>query len=123
MTHSTIEPIKVLVCGGRRYENRRQINTVLMKIHTERGIALVIHGAASGADTLAGMWARHNHIPVCEFPANWSQRGRQAGPERNGHMLQFGKPDLVVAFPGGSGTANMIAQAERAGVDVLKVEP
>jgi UDP-N-acetylmuramoylalanine-D-glutamate ligase len=35
-------------------------------------------------------------------------------------MLDEGKPDLVVAFPGGRGTANMVQQAHRAGVEVYK---
>jgi UDP-N-acetylmuramoylalanine-D-glutamate ligase len=30
-----------------------------------------------------------------------------------------GKPDLVVAFPGGRGTANMVEQAKQAGVEVI----
>jgi hypothetical protein len=31
-------------------------------------------------------------------------------------MLDQGKPDLVVAFPGGRGTANLVKQARAAGV-------
>jgi hypothetical protein len=38
-------------------------------------------------------------------------------------MLEEGKPDLVVAFPGGTGTANMVKQARAAGVEVLEVSP
>jgi hypothetical protein len=37
-------------------------------------------------------------------------------------MLMEGKPDLVVAFPGGRGTANMIEQARKAGVEVLEIK-
>ena len=37
-------------------------------------------------------------------------------------LLDEGKPDLVVAFPGGGGTADMILRAERAGVPVRQVE-
>jgi hypothetical protein len=33
-------------------------------------------------------------------------------------MLDEGKPDLVLAFPGGRGTRNMVGQAKRAGVPV-----
>ena len=38
---------------------------------------------------------------------------------RNARMLAEGKPDLVVAFPGGRGTADMVAQARKAGVRVV----
>jgi hypothetical protein len=36
-------------------------------------------------------------------------------------MLDEGKPDLVVAFPGGTGTADMVKRAELAGVKVVKL--
>jgi hypothetical protein len=36
-------------------------------------------------------------------------------------MLVYGKPQLVVAFPGGGGTANMVEQAEAAGVKVKPI--
>jgi hypothetical protein len=34
----------------------------------------------------------------------WDELGKKAGPLRNQRMLDEGKPDLVVAFPGGGGT-------------------
>jgi hypothetical protein len=52
------------------------------------------------------------------YPANWDRDGKSAGRMRNVHMLRSGKPDGVVAFPGGDGTAHMIAIAERARVPV-----
>ena len=36
------------------------------------------------------------------------KHGNAAGPIRNQRMLDHGKPDIVVAFPGGSGTADMV---------------
>jgi predicted Rossmann-fold nucleotide-binding protein len=39
---------------------------------------------------------------------------------RNARMLTY-KPDLVIAFPGGRGTEDMISQARTAGVTVTKV--
>jgi hypothetical protein len=37
---------------------------------------------------------------------------------RNTQMLAEGRPDGVVAFPGGRGTANMVRQAAAAGLGV-----
>jgi hypothetical protein len=72
------------------------------------GIACVIHGGANGADYIAGRWAQDTGgIPVEEFPADWNRHGNSAGPIRNQEMLDKGKPDLVVAFPGGRGTADI----------------
>ena len=36
-------------------------------------------------------------------------------------MLDEGKPDLVVAFPGGRGTAHMTRIARGAGIEVIEV--
>ena len=87
-----------------------------------RVVSLVIHGAARGADTLLDEWAQVWGIPSLAFPAQWRRLGRAAGPLRNGRMLAEGKPDLVIAFPGGRGTADMVRQAEAAGVRVIRVD-
>lgn len=51
-----------------------------------------------------------------------TQREAAAGPIRNSRMLREGKPDLVLAFPGHGGTADMVKQAGEAGVGVMKAE-
>ena len=66
-------------------------------------------------------WAKEIDIPCWGFPADWNSYGKAAGPIRNKQMLDEGKPDVVIAFPGGTGTANMIMQATKAGVKVVKV--
>ena len=40
-------------------------------------------------------------------------------PDKN-HLMEIA-PDLVVAFPGGRGTADMVGAAERRGVRVMKI--
>jgi hypothetical protein len=37
-------------------------------------------------------------------------------------MLTSENPDVIVAFEGGAGTADMIRQGRKAGVDVYEVE-
>jgi len=113
--------MKVLVCGGRDYVDRESLFATLTAIHTATPFALVIHGAAKGADRLAGEWAESVGIPVAAYPADWKRYRGSAGPRRNAQMLAEGKPDLVVAFPGGTGTANMIGQATAASVQVHQV--
>lgn len=112
---------RVLVCGGREYNDREQLFRVLDAAHFANPIVLLVHGGASGADDLAGRWARHIGVPWKAFPAAWKSEGRSAGPRRNKRMLDEAKPHLVIAFPGGSGTANMIQQAEAAGVSVVRI--
>lgn len=83
---------------------------------------MIIHGGARGADSLAAYWAAHSGVPFETYQADWKQHGRGAGPIRNKRMLSEGKPDLVVAFPGGSGTAHMVRIAREAGVKVMEVD-
>jgi predicted Rossmann-fold nucleotide-binding protein len=111
--------MKILVCGGRNYDDYEAVVKTLSWL----GPDLIIHGGAPGADSLAAEYARETKTPVKAFLADWQTHGRAAGPLRNQQMLDEGKPDLVVAFPGGIGTADMVRRAEAAGVKVQEVTP
>lgn len=113
--------MRVLVCGGRTYTDQDEVFAVLNRIHKETPITAIIHGCAAGADYLGGEWARRNNIPEIRFPANWAEHGRQAGPFRNQEMLDRGKPDLVVAFPGQKGTDDMKLRTMKAKVTLQQV--
>lgn len=110
---------RVLVCGGRDYRDRGAVYAALDSLHAEHRFSMVIAGGARGADALAADWARERGTPTEIYMADWEHFGRKAGPLRNGRMLAEGKPDLVVAFPGSKGTANMVEQARAAGVRVF----
>jgi hypothetical protein len=112
-----------LVCGGRNYEDFAHVCEVLDSFEAFGGkkITSIVHGAARGADTLAARWAEKRGIPARAFPANWELHGRAAGHVRNKDMLLTGKPRIVIAFPGGRGTANMMQQARQAGVNVVRI--
>lgn len=111
--------IRVLVCGGRAFDEQEYVNDCLGCLDAERPIAIIIHGAAAGADACADAWAKAHGRTVAAYPARWRQHGKKAGPIRNQLMLDEGKPDLVVAFPGGPGTADMVERAERRGIEVI----
>jgi hypothetical protein len=57
-------------------------------------------------------------VPVVRYPADWARHGNAAGLVRNQQMLDDGKPDLAVAFPGGKGTADMVRRARKAGIPI-----
>jgi hypothetical protein len=107
------------VCGGRNFLSGVAVYYALDMLDAERGIDTVIHGGAPGADTLAGKWAE-DRSKACrvEFP-DWSL-GRKAGPIRNQKMLDDYSPEIVVAFPGGRGTADMIRRAKAKGIEVVE---
>lgn len=110
--------LRVLVCGGRDYFDRDAAWAALDMIDHLRGIACIIHGGANGADYIAGRWAETRKVSCEEYPADWTKDGRAAGPIRNQRMLKLGCPDLVVAFKGGRGTADMVKRATAAGIPV-----
>lgn len=84
-------------------------------------VDLVITGGAKGADTLAAEWAHAKGYPLRIFLPKWKTHGHAAGPIRNATMLKEGKPDLVIAFPGGKGTQNMKKLAQAKGVFVIEL--
>lgn len=110
--------MRVLVCGGRDYSDHNKLIYELDVIP----ITHLIAGGARGADSIAEFYAKKMGIPHSIYMADWNTHGKSAGYLRNKQMLDEGKPDLVVAFPGGKGTAMMIKLAEEAGVKVIKVD-
>ena len=113
--------LRVLVCGGREYSDYGRVCAVLDEINAATPIRAIIHGNARGADLLAHSWALGRKVGGWACPANWSRDGKRAGPLRNQRMLGH-SPDLVVAFPGGKGTADMVKRAALAGVTVKIID-
>ena len=81
----------------------------------------MIAGGARGADTMAEEWAKAAGLPCIIYQTDWAGLSRKAGPFRNQRLLDEGKPDLVVAFPGGKGTADMTRRAREAGIEAIEV--
>lgn len=111
--------MRIIVTGGRDFNNLTMLLDVLDHLNGIERISRIAHGGATGADTLAGEWAEQHRVECAEYPAHWTVYGNAAGPIRNATMLANEKPDFVVAFPGGAGTADMVAKAKVAGVGVI----
>jgi hypothetical protein len=110
--------MRVLVCGGRRFSDAQRLGAFLGGLEHHAKITAIIHGGATGADYLAGKYAEWRNVDTMVFPAEWDLHGKAAGPLRNQRMLDEGKPDVVISFPGGKGTADMIRRAKAAGIPV-----
>lgn len=110
--------MRVIVCGGRDYDDETTVIEVLSAL--DPTAVTIVHGAARGADKLAASVARGFGHYVQPYPADWKRHGKAAGPIRNQQMLDAGA-DLVIAFPGGRGTAHMVEIARAAGVPVMEV--
>lgn len=115
--------MRILVCGGRDFSDQGLLCKVLGNLVDEFGQEFtIIEGGARGADRMAGTWAQIHNKGHLSFPADWDRYGAAAGPMRNQQMIDEGKPDLVLAFPGGTGTADMIRRAKTAGIEVRQFE-
>lgn len=116
--------MRILVCGGRAFDDRSAMARALRRfkptIPTDDDMAehIIITGGATGADELAAEYAEVFGIRLRIFPADWKAHGRAAGPIRNQRMIDEGRPDLVIAFPGGRGTDDMVRRAKAAGIPV-----
>jgi hypothetical protein len=109
-----MDKLMVLVCGGRDYKSVHHVYRTLDEIHNSPigPITHIITGAARNADTLGLSWANTNEIPFTGIPAQWTKHGKAAVPARNQAILDLFDVDLVVAFPGGRGTNDMITRAK-----------
>jgi hypothetical protein len=87
-------------------------------------VHLLLHGGARGADAAIGRAAHQLGWSALVMPAQWQRHGRAAGPIRNRELLEqavaralaLSSPGrqvsvLVLAFPGGAGTASLVQQA------------
>jgi len=113
--------LNIVVAGGRNYSDYDNVKTKLDNFRStlKPGTKVnIISGAASGADSLGERYARENNLGLQQFPANWNEHGRAAGPIRNQEMAGAG--DILFAFPGGAGTTNMISNMNRKGKRVFR---
>lgn len=117
----------VLVCGSRNDCDPHLIYTVLDWLHATQPITLIVQGFARNTDRVAHEWALDRGVPSTGrkyqiTSGTWVKLGRAAGPLRNKQMRDEQRPNQVVAFPGGSGTANMCQQAVEAGIHLMQVD-
>lgn len=107
--------MRIIVCGGRNYRDSGRIYLTLEEYVREE--PSIVHGAALGADSLAGREAAALGLSIEPRPAEWDRHGKAAGPIRNQEMVDAGA-DLLIAFGGGVGTADCIRRARKAGIPV-----
>lgn len=113
--------MKVLVTGGRGYRDVGCVNRYLTQLNP----SMIIEGGCrrdgkQSADYLAKCWGMEHGVHVATVEALWGTHDRAAGPIRNQAMLQL-MPHVVLAFPGGDGTADMVKRAKEAGIRVIEV--
>ena len=126
----TVAPSHSLVIaagGGRDLAwPQQRVAAELLARSSGRLVHLLLHGGARGADAAIGRAAQQLGWSALVMPAQWQLHGRAAGPIRNRELLEqaiaraeahsspgYQASVLVVAFPGGAGTASLMREARR----------
>ena len=119
--------VVIVAAGGRDLSWPQQhIASALLQRSGGRAVHLLLHGGARGADRAIGRAAHQLGWRVQALAADWRRHGRAAGPIRNRLLLEqalveaqahtspaFSASVLVIAFPGGAGTASLVQEARR----------
>lgn len=136
--------VRILVTGGRAFGADGKLNGPQATALARASLvgypsdAVLVHGAADGADSIAAnVWEQLGRKTEAH-PADWMgpcrpgcrpghrrPRGSMsycpaAGVYRNQEMLDTGV-DVLVAFPGGRGTKDMTTRALAANIEVVFV--
>lgn len=112
----------VAVTGGRNYDNVEFVYKSLEEIRSRYGPFTLLVGDATGLDSIARDWAFIHNVGMNVFKADWKKFGRAAGPIRNKKMIN--RAGLLLAFPGGRGTADCVRAAQHSGIPIRRfVEP
>jgi len=122
--------LALVVTGGRDFDDRAVVSTALSAALLDRPFTALFHGDARGADRLAASECFYlsPSLTVYAVPADWGRWGKAAGMRRNVEMLKAAieyagsvQNVLLLAFPGGVGTAGCCAAARELGVHVQHV--
>jgi hypothetical protein len=118
--------VTACITGGRDFDDWLELTVIMDHIDQRLPIHLFIEGGATGADRLGYQWAAMRRRITRSLPARWRRLGLAAGPERNSKMKRLledaNPPGVLIAFPGGNGTADMTAKCNMAGLPVIDIQ-
>ena len=114
-------PRKIVTSGSRDWTELQPIRWLLELLNPK----WLAHGGCHGADQIAARVANELGMVVRCYPADWEHLGKRAGPIRNRSMLDYGRPDLVLAFllPQSRGTRDLLEAARERNIPTLTYEP
>lgn len=116
--------MKVLISGGRVGVPEARVRVVLDGMsRTWPKDTVIIHGAAAGVDRFAGKWASDMGFRPLPMKIDPALDGHfDDAPKRRNSRMLLEKPDILIAFPGGPGTRDMLKKADDANVPIYEVE-
>lgn len=115
---------KYAVIGGRDFDDWELLsNTLNIYIIKPKNFkttkVIVVHGGASGADSMADSWCQKHGIHTFMCQSLWHYYSHAGGPIRNEVMLACMRPHMLIAFPGGKGTESCIRLAKKFGIPII----
>ena len=112
--------MKLIIAGGRNFTNYKKLCQICDQLLQDQTNIEIVSGAHyKGADKLGEQYAKERGYKITQFPTNWKQYGKVAGPKRNKEMAHYA--DALIAFWDGKSkeTKHMIDLAKSS---QLKVE-
>lgn len=95
-------PPAFLFTGDRNWSDGYIVNLLMMGFMVmekrDREKLVIVHGDASGLDSLAKKYGNQEGLEVRDYPADWDRYGRRAGPIRNQEMLDGEYVKIGFAF-------------------------
>lgn len=128
--------MRVIVCGGRNVgrvdpkakDAGREISKAsaeraffsdkMAELHAQHSFTQIIAGNEGGAERLGINWAERNRVPLKQV----DRKSRETTLQRNSRMLHENHSDIVIAFGSGESTDALLAEAEKNGVQVIRIE-
>jgi hypothetical protein len=117
--------MKLLVCGGRVGIPQSAVEAVLDALAPSLSKPLtVIHGAARQTDSYAGdmgseAWPQGRPLPPSTRALDG---GTDDAPKMRNWRMAEQRPEVILAFPGGPGTRNMIGIGQSKQIPIWDVE-
>jgi hypothetical protein len=109
--------MKIAFTGGRNYNNKERVYQLMNTLSAILKDYSVIVGDATGLDSLVVEYCKEHNIEHTVYYANWKKYKQAAGPIRNKEMAEL-NPFMLIAFPGGKGTANMVSECQKRNITV-----
>ena len=130
MTLSNNKSSRIIICGGRHFDDYEVLEKVVDKVISELKFTSqeieIVSGHCQGTDLLGELYAEKHGLKCAVFPANWKKFGKAAGPVRNSEMIKYisdSENPMVIAFvgPNSKGTMDTVKKAIKAKYTVYKI--
>jgi YspA, cpYpsA-related SLOG family len=110
--------MRLIVCGGRHFRDMALVEKALRRINAVRQIDVIVHGGSAGIGMPVETWGREHDVHIIRYPPCRSP-GRSGDSKRDEFMLLDGRPDAVLAFPGGRRTKAFVELASAQRIPVI----